>query len=341
MALDDRAILCGAGAAGVLHALAYRAHGVSVVGVYDPDLARAQTLASLCGARAFATFDDLVRCDAGLASICSPPVAHVDQALRAARGGRVVLVEKPVAVTRSDLDRLVEQELCVPVVQWRAGRALRAVRGAVDAGALGSSPVVGIELAWSRDAAYFAAGRATSASWGCGALLSVGIHAVDAVAWALGRRVVRVSGLLGYRAGVEVETSAVVQLELEGGAIASLRITFDGGGDTTRLTFCGNGVTAEIAGGEADPTASAVQWSAGTRAAVAALEDIERAARGATAPPLLVPYVGDVVRAIRAGVRPGACEALPSIADVANAHAAILAVYGSGETRIDGTASAA
>lgn len=331
MSQRPRAIVCGAGAAGLLHALAYRARGVEVVAVFDPDADRAATLASLCGARSVPTLDALLAVDAEIASVCSPPRVHVEHALAAARSGRHVFVEKPVATSEEDLARLAAAPRCVPIVQWRAGRALRAVRAAIASGALGPSPSVGVELAWSRDAAYFAAGRGTSAAWGCGALLSVGVHAIDAVVWAMGRPLAGVRGTVGgaTRDGVDVETSAVLQLAFDGGGLASLRVTFDGGGDTTRLTFCGGGVTAEICGGEGDPTASKVRWTAVDDATRARLDDLERAARGALAPPLIVPFLGEALGAIEAGLRPGSCDALPAIADVRAAHAAALAVYAS------------
>src|SRR6185503_2762321 len=107
------------------------------------------------------------------------------------------------ATTPEELTRLAAVGACVPIVQWRAGRALRAVRGAIAAGLLGPAPVVSVDLAWARDAGYFAAGRATVASWGCGALLSVGIHAVDAIVWALGKPVHDVSGTLWSRPGAD------------------------------------------------------------------------------------------------------------------------------------------
>lgn len=247
------------------------------------------------------------------------------QASLLARPDRVVFVEKPVAVSLAELGQLEALPRCVPVVQWRAGRAIRAVRRAITRGELGDAPVVSCDLAWGRDDAYV---RARGASWGCGAVLSVGIHAIDAILWALGKKVVATQGLTTRREGAWAETGAVGTMSFEGGALASLRISFDGGADATRLTFCGNGVTAQIEGGEGDPTASAVRWTAlpGARARVTALEQLERETDGAIGSPLLVPYLGDAIAAIREGRVPGDTQRLPSIADAHAAHAAALAI---------------
>ena len=333
---DLRAVIAGAGVAGLLHALALRAAGVTIAGVFDPDRSRAEALAEQCGgAIVAADLDALADLDAKIANICSPPAVHVAQAERLAAGergkDRIIFVEKPVAISFEELSRLRALPRCVPVVQWRAGRAIRAVRRAIARGELGDAPVVSCDLAWGRDDAYV---RARGASWGCGAVLSVGIHAIDAVLWAIGSKVTEASGRTTRREGAWAETGAVGLVRFEGGALASLRISFDGGADATRLTFCGNGITAVIEGGEGDPTASSVQWiaggasSAGAKARLASLEALERETDGATGSPLIVPYLGDAIAAIREGRVPGDTQRLPSIADSFEAHATALRLTG-------------
>lgn len=317
---DLSAVIAGAGVAGLLHALALRAAGVRIAGIFDPDRARAAALAEQCGGAAVAPdLEALAAIDADIANICSPPAVHVAQAELLSRSARILFVEKPVGVSRSELERLQALPGCVPVVQWRAGRAIRAVRKAISRGELGDAPVISLDLAWGRDASYV---RARGASWGCGAVLSVGIHAIDAVLWALGRKVIDARSVTTRREGAWAETAAVGLLAFEGGALASLRISFDGGADATRLTFCGNGITAIIEGGEGDPTASAVRWHAlpGSAARVAALQALERETDGATGSPLLVPYLGDAVAAVREGRVPGDTQRLPSVADSLEAH---------------------
>jgi len=327
-----KAILVGAGVAGFLHSLAYRAHGVTIAGIFDPDAERARDLAEVSGGRAVTTLEELAQMDAELASICSPPRVHVEQAeLLSARHGRAIFVEKPVALSLEELERLHVLPRCIPVVQWRAGRAIRAVRAAIARGELGDTPVASCDLAWGRDEAYV---RARGESWGCGAVLSIGIHAIDAMQWAIGKKVVQVAGLTSRRAGAWAETGAVGTVRFEGGALASLRLSLDGGGDTTRLTFCGNGITAFIEGGEGDPTASSVRWDVargdGASKRRVSLEILERETGGALGSPLLVPYIGDALEALRRGHAPGGVEGLPSISDCASAHATALRLLARG-----------
>jgi predicted dehydrogenase len=310
--------IVGAGASGLLHALSLRAHGVPVTLVFDPDAPRARTLAEMCGAHAVDDLAELADSAADCVCVCSPPRWHVVQATRCARPGRIVFVEKPVAVSRDELAGLARAPGCVPIVQWRAGRSIRALRSAIAEGLLGPAPTVNLDLALHRADEYFAAGRGTRASWGCGALLSVGIHALDAMCFALNRTPLDVRALLGPG---ELERTACVLVSFEGGAAAVVRVAFDGGGpDEVRMTFCGGGVTATIAGTEVDPTAGAVRWTASDSVRRARLEALEAATGGQTAAPLLVPYIGEALAAVRRGLGPGGCDALPSIGDVAGAH---------------------
>jgi predicted dehydrogenase len=319
-----QAIIVGAGASGVLHALALRAAGVRIAVVYDPDEDRARAVADACGARTVGSLEDAASADACIAAICSPPSLHAEQVEKLASSGRVVFVEKPVATTRGALDRMRSLR-CVPILQWRSGRALRALRRAIAHGELGPAPVVSCDLAWGRDDEYFRARRA----WGCGALLSVGIHAIDAIGWALGRDILSAAGVTASaRDGVATETAAVAVMRLSGGAMASLRISLDGGGDATRITVCGDGKSVHLAGGEADPTGGVLQWSALRSRDRERLEALERDTPGALGSPLLVPYLGSAIAALRDGEAPGQSQRLLSIDDSFGAHAAAMCVAG-------------
>jgi predicted dehydrogenase len=317
-----QATIIGAGGSGLLHALALRAAGVRIAAVFDPNRERRAALADMCGARAVDSFAAAASVDADIAAVCSPPRLHVGQAEALATGGRIVFVEKPVATTRGELDRLRALPACVPIVQWRAGRALRALRRAIQHGELGEAPVIACDLAWARSDDYFQARR----GWGCGAVLSIGVHAIDAIVWALGRTIDSVAALTSNaRSVAEAETAAVVVFRFESGAMATIRLSLDGGADATRITICGAGKTAQLLGGEGDPTAGTLVWSTRDERDRARLEALERDTPGALGSPLLVPYLGAAIAAIREGEAPGESQRLLSIVDVAGAHAVAMA----------------
>jgi predicted dehydrogenase len=199
-----------------------------------------------------------------------------------ARADRLVFVEKPVATTLTGLRRLAALPNVVPIVQWRAGRSARELRAAFADGVFGACPEIHCDLRLWRDAEYFAA----RANWGCGALLSIGIHAIDLVTWMVGRRIVSSTRTESIgRAGVDVSTRGRLEIDFDG-ARATIRISLDEvGQNDVRLFVRAPRASAELRAGEADPTATALRWHGVT------MRDVD----GATGSPLLVPYIHEAL----------------------------------------------
>ena len=81
------------------HAPALAAHpDVELVGVWGRDPAKAATLAQEHGAKPYAEIDDLIA-DVDAVAVALPPDVQADIALRAARAGKHLLLDKPVAFT--------------------------------------------------------------------------------------------------------------------------------------------------------------------------------------------------------------------------------------------------
>lgn len=315
--------ILGAGSSGLLHGLSIRAAGGRIGSVYDPDIERARALASVLGARAVRDPTEVAQGDADVVCVASPPPWHVAQAVMVARSGRVVFVEKPLALCPLDLRRLGDLPGVVPVVQWRRGRAALGLRAAFETGWFGPTPHLRFDVSWPRDDAYYFARR--RAVWGCGALLSIGIHAVDLGLWALGARAATdVRGAIGSetwtRSRVDVPTAAKLLVETASGATLELRLSTDGTGpERTRVSLQGNGLRAQLLAGEADPTTAPLIFS-GPRAEL--LERHARGLGGEHGPPLLVPYVAAALDGDLVGV-----------ADVALAHEIVFRVVAQSAAR--------
>jgi predicted dehydrogenase len=102
-----RAGVVGAGVFGGYHAGQYaRLDDVVLAGVYDIDPARAEALATKHSARAVERLDDLWAL-VDVASIASPAVAHAEEALAGLAAGKSLYVEKPIATTLGEADRIV------------------------------------------------------------------------------------------------------------------------------------------------------------------------------------------------------------------------------------------
>ena len=101
--------VAGAGVFGCYHASKYAAHdSADLVAIFDLDSDRAAELAGAHGAAAIGDFDGFLdKIDAAV--IATPAVSHFDLALAALSRGRHVFVEKPLALSLGDADRLVKE----------------------------------------------------------------------------------------------------------------------------------------------------------------------------------------------------------------------------------------
>jgi predicted dehydrogenase len=139
-----RVAIIGAGRMGEAHAEAWRALApeaevVAVVGRREP-----ATLLAAPGAPGTTDLDGVLADPAvELVSICTPTGTHLDLAARALAAGKHVLLEKPLALTVADGERLVElgrragpMLMVAHVVRFFPGYA--AVRELVELGRLGA-----------------------------------------------------------------------------------------------------------------------------------------------------------------------------------------------------------
>jgi predicted dehydrogenase len=102
-----KAGVIGAGAFGANHARKYAAlEGVDLVGVYDPAAETARALAGALGVTAFAELDALLAA-AEVVTVASPAIHHGQGALAALKAGRHAYVEKPLAVSLEDADKII------------------------------------------------------------------------------------------------------------------------------------------------------------------------------------------------------------------------------------------
>ena len=89
------------------------------------------------------TFDDLLRRDdIDVIDICSPNVLHAEQAVRAARAGKHVVIEKPIAMNLGELkairDAIVKAKVKSQVgfvPRWNPH--IQSIRSMIDKGGLG------------------------------------------------------------------------------------------------------------------------------------------------------------------------------------------------------------
>lgn len=107
MPVPLRVGLVGCGAFGRHHARVLRQlAGAELTGVFDLDPARAAATAQEHQTRAFASLDELIAASQA-AVVAAPTVAHAEVAVRLLESGLDVLVEKPIAPSLAEADRMI------------------------------------------------------------------------------------------------------------------------------------------------------------------------------------------------------------------------------------------
>ena len=102
-----KAGVIGAGAFGANHARKYASlAGVDLIGVYDPATEAAQALAASLGVQAFDDLSEMLAA-VDVVTIASPAIYHGRGVIAALQAGRHCYVEKPLAVTLEDADKIL------------------------------------------------------------------------------------------------------------------------------------------------------------------------------------------------------------------------------------------
>ena len=211
--------------------------------------------------------DVLAREDVDAVDIATPPDLHREIAVAAARAGKHVLVEKPMALTFTEAREMGEaarsHHVVLETAEWpRYHGAMRAAGRALRSGRIGE--LTGIEgyLAhggpqhWAPDAAWFF----DQSRSGGGALMDLGVHAIDGVRAVTGEDATEVAALL-YGVVEKVEREADVLFRLASGVPGHLRVSWRAPyenavnlvawGTTGQLTVTTAGTRIRCAGGAA------------------------------------------------------------------------------------------
>ncbi len=252
----SRVAIIGTGAIAHAHAEALRqlADAVEIVAVADVDPQKAREFAARFGATRFYTdAAELLDTETlDLVHICTPPQSHVPLALLAQRAGVPSLVEKPIALSLEEVDRLVasEEATGVPVLtvfQHRYGAAAQRLRRLADSGALGRPQVATCETLWYRPDEYFdVPWRGRWEVEGGGPTMGHGIHQFDLLLSVLGPWS-RVSAFAARQSRpTDTEDVSIAVAEFEGGALATVVNSVVSPRETSRLRFDYEFATVEV-----------------------------------------------------------------------------------------------
>lgn len=227
--------------------------GVRVSAIWDRDAARGQEAAGRFKLPFVADLDAAIA-GADAVAVCSETIEHGPLIERAARAGRAVLCEKPLAANLTEATRIATavKESGITFMQSfpkRFDPVSHAVRQLVGDGVLGRIGLVRIRHGHSYgfDPDFKQRWYVDPTLSGGGALLDEGIHAADFLRWLFGRPrgvVASVSSALGLK----VEDLGVAVFDYDDGMIAEIASSFSFAAADASIEIYGAEGTALVSG---------------------------------------------------------------------------------------------
>jgi predicted dehydrogenase len=246
-------IIGGGAIAEIVHLPAYyeEKNQVEIVGICDINEKRAQDMAKKFGAKAWYTDYRMMlqRKDLDAVSICTPNYLHCEQAVAAADAGKHILLEKPMALTLEECDKIIDacKKANVKLLIGAFSKfdpVNEKLKQIIDEGIIGRILQIKYHIAYSGPYEAWPAVSewffdASKAGGGC--LIDAGSHYVSLFKW-LGGEISSVYATGGTLVkNIEGEDNAMVLLTFKNGAMGELDISW---------TYKGSASSAEILGTE-------------------------------------------------------------------------------------------
>ena len=168
-----------------------------------------------------------------LVSIATESGLHAEIALYCIEHGINVIIEKPMAMSLADADKIIalSEEKKVKVCACHQNRfniAVQEMRRALEAGRFGKLSHGSIHVRWNRNQDYYtqAPWRGTWAQDG-GALMNQCIHGIDLLRWMMGDEVESVYGVTKqqFHHYLEAEDIGMAVVKFKNGAVATIEGT--------------------------------------------------------------------------------------------------------------------
>ena len=168
-----------------------------------------------------------------LASIATESGIHAEIALHCIDKGVNVIIEKPMAMSMEDADKIIEAAKAKNVKvsachQNRFNVAIQELRKALEAGRFGKLSHGSIHVRWNRDHNYYdqASWRGTWAQDG-GALMNQCIHGIDLLRWMMGDEIEEIYGATRqqFHDYLEAEDVGMAVVKFKNGAIGTIEGT--------------------------------------------------------------------------------------------------------------------
>lgn len=185
------------------------------------------------GATGFADYQEMVKtCDLDAVVIGTPHFLHAPMSLFCLEAGLHVFVEKPVAMTVSEADQVIDlataKDLKLAVGHnYRTFPGNRAMKKLIDEGALGDIHRVLWQWLETRPETYYDRDmwRCTWAQAGGGVLMNQVSHDIDLICWLLGEPVAVSAMIENWGHKAEIEDAAIANIQFKSGALCNVQFS--------------------------------------------------------------------------------------------------------------------
>ncbi len=240
----------GAGAISGAHIEGYlrfpeRCRIVAICDIY-PNKAQQRIEQYGLNARAIGDYKEVLQEDVDLVSICTPPYTHETLATELLEAGTHVIVEKPMASSLEECDRMIEAQrrtgkrLSV-VAQNRFKTPMMKLKAVLDSGLMGKIGHVQVDSFWWRGHCYYDLWwRGTWEKEGGGPTLNHAVHHIDALLWMMGSPT-EVQAFMSNVAhdNAEVEDISIGMLRFANGSLGQVTSSVVHHGEEQQLIFQG------------------------------------------------------------------------------------------------------
>ncbi len=220
--------ILGCGMIANFHAQAINSLSDAVLyGVADNAFDRAKDFADNYSIKAYESYADMLNDEnIDAVCICTPSFFHPQNAIDALKAKKHVVLEKPMAITTQDAERVIAEcensgKLLTIICQLRFAEDMQKLKQLIKDNAFGKIAFCDLYMKYWRDPAYYANGgwKGTKKFDGGGALMNQGIHGVDALLNLMGDAKLIKAKTKTHLHNIEVEDLAVAMLEFENGAL--------------------------------------------------------------------------------------------------------------------------
>ena len=205
---------------------------LELVAVADTAIERAREVGAAYGVPSFATLEEMLAAvPSHLVTICTPSGLHPQHGITAARAGRHVLTEKPMAISLAAADDLVQAcdaagvHLFV-VKQNRLNPPIQLLKRAVDKGRFGRIYMANVTVRWTRPQEYYDA-ESWRGTWEFdgGAFMNQASHYVDLMQWLIGPAESVMAKTATQARRIEAEDSGAAVVKFRSGALGVIEVS--------------------------------------------------------------------------------------------------------------------